>query len=305
MTQLYWQVFKNLECEFQALSDTIFVNDQQQDVYSMRIADLLIRTVIEIEALSKELYLLNGGDENMSSNDMYFDTVCIKHLNDLWNLDTKVVFVVSPDIYFVKETNKVLHPFHNAHKRGKCDWKKAYQDVKHNRVKELERGNIKHLLRALAALYVLNIYYKDERITKLKESEKNGVDASFGSKLFSVKIHQVQGLKATGEYIKAPDYEECIYLQEYESKTKQRAIDSMIRVDEYMNSGSQEEIDRMAAEKIARGEVITEEWVYTTRMEILQQKGLLPIKDYQLSSDYIDSLTGLLFNIVLNKGQYR
>ena len=304
MTQLYWQVYKNLEREFQTLADTIYINDKQQEVYSMRIADLLIRTVIEIEALSKELYLLNGGDAKMADDDMYFDTVCIKHLNELWNLDTKVVIVVSPDIYFEEETNRVLHPLHNAHKRGKCDWKKAYQDVKHNRVKKLERGNIKHLLHGLAALYVLNLYYRDEQVIKLKELEKNGVDASFGSNLFSVKIHYTQGLSATGEYFKTADFDECIYLQEYESETKRRAIESMIKVNEYMNNGSQAELEKLAAERAARGEEITTSWAQTTRFEILKQKGLLPIKDYKLSREHFDSLTGLLFNVVLNKRQY-
>ena len=304
MTRLYWQVYKNLEREFQMLADTIYINDKQQEVYSMRIADLLIRTVIEIEALSKELYLLNGGNLEMADDDMYFDTVCIKHLNDLWNLDAKVVTVVSPNIFFEEERNKVLHPLHNAHKRGKCDWKKAYQDVKHNRVKKLERGNIKHLLHGLAALYLLNLYYRDEEVIKLKESEKYGVDASFGSKLFSVKIHQTQGLSATGEYFKAADFDECTYLQEYESETKRRAIESMIKVNEYMNNGSQAELEKLAEEKVARGEEITTSWAQTTRFEILKQKGLLPIMDYKLSCEHLDSLTGLLFNVVLNKRQY-
>ena len=304
MPQLYWQVYKNLECEFQTLADTIYINDKQQEVYSMRIADLLIRAVIEIEALSKELYLLNGGDAEMADNDMYFDTVCIKHLNDLWNLDNKVVIVVSPDIYFEEEVNKVLHPLHNAHKRGKCDWKKAYQDVKHNRVKKLERGNIRHLLHGLAALYVLNLYYRDEQVIKLKESEKNGVDASFGSRLFSVKIHHTHGLSATGEYFKAADFDECVYLQEYETETKRRAIESMIKVNEYMYNGSQAELEKLAKEKVARGEEITTSWAQATRFEILEQKGLLPIKDYKLSRKHLDSLTGLLYNVVLNKRQY-
>ena len=304
MTQLYWQVYKNLEREFQTLADTIYINDKQQEVYSMRIADLLIRTVIEIEALSKELYLMTGGDANMADDDMYFDMVCIKHLNDLWNLDAKVVIVVSPDIYFEEERNKVLHPLHNAHRRGKCDWKKAYQEVKHNRVKKLERGNIKNLLHGLAALYVLNLYYRDEKVIKLKESEKNGLDASFGSKLFSVKIHQTQGLSATGEYFKAADFDDCVYLQEYESETKLRAIESLLKVNEYMNNGSQAELEKLAEEKVARGEEITISWAQTTRFEILKKKGLLPIKDYKLSREHLDSLTGLLYNVVLNKRQY-
>lgn len=305
MIQLYWQVYKNLEREFQSLAETIYIDDRQQEVYSMKIADLLIRTVIEIESLSKELYLLNGGDAEMTNDDMYFDTVCIKHLNDLWNLNAKVVIVVSPDIYFEEEKNKVLHPLHNAHKRGKCDWKKAYQDVKHNRMKKMDKGNIKHLLHGLAALYILNLYYKNEQITKLKESEKNGVDASFGSTLFSVKIHKTQGLNVSGQYLKGQDLDECIYLQEYEMETKQRAINAMLKFDEYLNNGSQAELEKLAEEKIAKGEEITEDWVYQTRMNIVQQKGLLPITDSTFSRDYIGSMTGLLFNVVLNKNQYK
>ena len=142
MTTLYWQVYKNLEREFLALADTIHINDSQQEVYSMKIADLLIRTVIEIEAIAKELYLANGGAV-VPDEEMYFDTVCMNHLNTLWNLDAKVVMVVSPNIYFEKDENKILRPLHKAHKRGtsSSDWNKAYQAVKHNRVKELANGS--------------------------------------------------------------------------------------------------------------------------------------------------------------------
>ena len=130
MNQLYWHVYLNLEKEFLRLADTIYVNDNQQEVYSMKIADLLIRTVIEIESLAKELYLNNGGPV-VPDEEMFFDTVCIKHLDNLWNLDKKLVLVVSPSIYFDKDENKVLTPLHKATKRGSssADWNKAYQAI--------------------------------------------------------------------------------------------------------------------------------------------------------------------------------
>lgn len=130
MNQLYWHVYLNLEKEFLRLADTIYVNDNQQEVYSMKVADLLIRTVIEIESLAKELYLNNGGPV-VPDEEMFFDTVCIKHLDNLWNLDKKLVLVVSPSIYFDKDENKVLTPLHKATKRGSssADWNKAYQAI--------------------------------------------------------------------------------------------------------------------------------------------------------------------------------
>ena len=90
-SNLFWQVYKNLEREFLALADVIFINDKQQEVYSMKIADLLVRTVVEIEALAKELYLTNGGDATIPDEEMYFDTVCMAYLDNLWKLDGKKV----------------------------------------------------------------------------------------------------------------------------------------------------------------------------------------------------------------------
>ena len=46
MTILYWQVYKNLEKEFLGLADVIHVDDKQLEVYSMKIADLLIILIL-------------------------------------------------------------------------------------------------------------------------------------------------------------------------------------------------------------------------------------------------------------------
>jgi undecaprenyl diphosphate synthase len=45
---LYWNVYKSLEKEFVALADVIHIDDKQLDIYSMKIADLLIRTSGEL-----------------------------------------------------------------------------------------------------------------------------------------------------------------------------------------------------------------------------------------------------------------
>ena len=240
MTPLYWQVYKNLEREFLALSEIIHINDSQQEVYSMKIADLLIRTVVEIESLAKELYLSNGG-AIMPDVDMYFDTVCMAHLESLWILSKKVVLVTAPTIYFEQDCNKILTPLHKASKRGtsSADWNKAYQAVKHNRVKELHKGNLKNLLHGLAALYLLNLYYRDEHKDKVKETDRNNVDTSFGSSLFAVKIHIPGGFKSDGVYQKNDDFDECAYIFDYESVTFKRGIDALAAMEKYINDSTE------------------------------------------------------------------
>lgn len=302
-TNLYWQVYLNLEKEVLELADTIYINDAQQEVFSMRIADLLIRTVIEIEAIAKELYLTNGGAV-VPDEDMYFDTVCMAYLNGLWNLDKKVVQVVSPNIYFEKEDNKVLHPLHKAHKRGtsSADWNKAYQAVKHNRVKELAKGSIKNLLHGLAALLVLNLYYRDEIYTSLSDQDKTNINSSFGSKLFAVKIHKENGLRADGVYTLNADFDECVYIVDHEPASKRVAMDAMAAMNDYVNRETFAELNKAIRAKAERGEEVTQEWVDQERANVTQR--IFPIRDYKLGKQVTDGLAQIRYNVVLNKKQY-
>ena len=111
---LYWPVYKNLEKEFLQLSDYIHFCDEQMKVYSMHIADLIVRCSIEIEALSKELYNLLGGnmapvDEQGNKRDLYFDTDCLDLLEQKWHLGKKEITVSATTFYFTEEkTNDLL-----------------------------------------------------------------------------------------------------------------------------------------------------------------------------------------------------
>ena len=300
---IFWQVFKNLEHEFLDLANVIHINDSQQEVYSMKIADIIIQTVVEIEALSKELYILNGGAV-VPDEEMYFDTVCMNYLNNIWNLENKVVLVVSPNIYFDNDENKILKPLKKANKRGtsSADWNKAYQAIKHNRIKELKKGNIKHLLHGLAALYVLNLYYRDLQIKDLKDSEKSRIDASFGSDLFAVKIHTISGLSADGAYNKKEDYDECVYIEDHEAKSKDSALKALESLNAYFNKNGIVELEKMKNERIKSGLEVTQEWIDQVKPEVA--KKVFPIKDYELGRQIKNNLSNLHYDIVLNKQQY-
>ena len=120
---LFWPVYKNLEKEFLQLADFIHFADDQTKVYSMHIADLIVRCSIEIEAISKELYLKLGGnpstvDDNGNKRDLYFDTDCLDLLEKQWKLSKKQVIVSAATFYFSAETNRILVPLHKANKRG-------------------------------------------------------------------------------------------------------------------------------------------------------------------------------------------
>jgi len=199
---LYWPVYKNLEKEFLKLANYIHFSDDQLGTYSMYIADLIVRCSVEIESLSKELYCMLGGnmsptDSEGNNRDLYFDTDCLDLLEQTWILSKKQIAVSAINFYFVDEKNTILTPLHKAHKRGTSGskWKQAYQAVKHDRRNSLKKASIENLLHALGALYILNLYSRDERtdIGRVYLNDHN-FDSRVGSEIFSAHYCRATGL---------------------------------------------------------------------------------------------------------------
>lgn len=234
---LYWSVYKNLEQELIHLADVIHFDDNQTNVYSIHIADLLIRTAVEIEAISKHLYKINGGNMNPTdaqgnARSLFFDSDCIQELDLRWHLTKKVVNVVSSNFYFSKSENLILRPLKNCNKQGDGRWKKAYQAVKHDRVGSLNAGNISNLIKAMAALYLLNIYNMDDKVREV-EIGATEIDTNLGSAVFSVNVY-----KATGLSMGAHMDDSCIL--QHQNSTPERTIDATVLIDKYTEESFRE-----------------------------------------------------------------
>lgn len=232
MTNLYWSVYKNLEKEVIRLSDYVHVDDNQLSIYSVKIAELLIRCSVEIESISKDLYIRLGGTIP-EDKDLYFDTDCLQLIEDNWLLSKKKIILAAPNFYFKEEENKILTPLYKANRRGTTgsDWKRAYQAVKHNRVANLYKGNIKNLIRGLAGLFILNIYYKDEAYKLEKDSKATDFPINMGSDLFAIKVHRWFSYDGEHKYGKKEDFDECIYLTKYTDESLEKnkeATDEML-----------------------------------------------------------------------------
>lgn len=211
-SNLFFQSYKNLENEVLNLTDYVFITDEitmctknglvlqpcnsQLETFSPKIADLLVRCCVEIEAISKELYFEIGGTKTRGDKELYFDEDCLKLINDKWDISNKTVSIIASSFNLTKEENKIIKPLRNAHKRSGNFWAKAYQAVKHDRYLSIYKGTIKAVIYALAALYLLNLYYKyyqkDVYITKY--SSISSLDYSFGSRLFAVNPPKVEQL---------------------------------------------------------------------------------------------------------------
>lgn len=213
MNNFYWPVYKNIEKELILLSNLIHIDDGQLNIYSTKIAELLLRTSVEIESISKTLYFQNGG-EKLDDINLFFDTDCLDFLDNKFKLSKKQVHITASNFYFALPQNKILTPLNKANKRGSSssDWKKAYQAVKHDRAASLSKANLKNLIRAMAALYLLNIYLNDDSYFLDKDSSGINFDRNVGSIIFSIKLHVSRSISMESDYSKNQDFDESVYL---------------------------------------------------------------------------------------------
>lgn len=248
---MYWNVYRGLEKELLALADVITINDQQKDVYSVKIASLLLRTAVEIESVSKKLYKMNGGEKD--SSQALFDVDCIGMLNQLWRIEHRFVTVSSPYIYLGEE-NRTFAPLKNCSKMGDGTWKKAYQAVKHDRENNLERGNVLNLIKALGALCILNIYLMDETV-ELGADPFGTFDCSRGSEIFSLHVDRQVSYDNNGNAVPGIDSDHCTYIIHVEQTTLDKVNEAVSQI-----NGEIAKRTMMAVrDRVDRGESLSEE----------------------------------------------
>lgn len=307
MNNFYWTVYKNLEKELIELSNLIHIDDAQLSIYSIKIAELLLRTSVEIESISKTLYFQNGGTKQDDIN-LYFDTDCIDLLELKFRLSKKQVQVSGTNFYFSLPENQFLTPLKKATKRGtsSSDWQQAYQAVKHNRVKSLPKANLKHFIRALAALYLLNIYLNDNKYQLDKDSSGVNFDRNLGSSIFSVKLHINMDISANEIYSKNSDFEECVYLLKAtdESGTavqqKFKEMNNIIR--DRTKATLFEEINKRMAESQIKNQEEVIETIGAISDQIKRDQMVQVAKEN--SQALKNTFDGLRYEAVLNKHQY-
>lgn len=309
MNQLFWNAYKRLEKEVLTLSEDIQFDDDQIGVYSSKIGDLLVRTAIEVESLSKELYFANGGTKP-TDRQLFFDTDCIKLLEDKWLLSKKVIFVSSPFFYFKMAHNLKINPLHKAFKRGtsSSSWQQAYQAVKHDRINNFKSGNIGNLLHALGALFILNIYYRDAKFDSVSDKDASNIDWGLGSDIFSVKVsHETNSASAKMLYVKKDDYDECIYLVKYTDDTAEAFKTVMQGVDKKILDQSHNLFIQSLNSKIKTGEIFLDsESIKAKTQTLFKEKEAEAIRNVLENEKFAISraFANLRFEAVLNHQQF-
>lgn len=170
MSNLFWPIYKKLESEFMEISYYISIDKRQLKTYSIKIADLILRTVSECENISKELckkekvkYKDKKGKIRSHVNFHEY----ISELDRIYDLKSKHVSCIfenlkentfdSKHMPFRRETTKI-----KGQEKEIWKWYHSYNLIKHDRIKYFKEANIENLINGLAALFLLNLYYQDK-----------------------------------------------------------------------------------------------------------------------------------------------
>lgn len=183
MDDYYWQLYFELEKEMDEIMFTISFNSDHKDVYSPRIADLIVRAGFQIESISQQI-----SSRRRNSKAVNFKTN-INEFNKTWLLEEKVVTIITNKIKSSDSSLLVLKPFsglvdkekysskgplyspiHDANsfsrnvpenERAKAfPWENAYNNLKHNFYNTISTyGTVFNLVQIMSALYLLNLYF--------------------------------------------------------------------------------------------------------------------------------------------------
>jgi len=157
----YWSIYKRIEKEVSDITFDIYLCDEHMDVYSIHMAELLLRIGAECENIIKSLAQANNiiiRNKNMQS---IIDELCTT-----FEFQTKEVQIIW-NYSFV--SNKIIKPFdtwNNQNSRNP-NWYKAYNDIKHNRNDvNIKSATYKNIIFGLSGLFILNLYLRKEDIEK-------------------------------------------------------------------------------------------------------------------------------------------
>jgi hypothetical protein len=304
-SNIYWPIFKNIESEFNNLMFNIHIDDNQLNVYSSKISDLILRASTEIESLSKELYKIYGGTKTIN---IKYDEDALTYLNDIWRLQEKKVILSSYNCF---TTNKIIEPFKKSEVRTGSSrltysWNNSYQNLKHDRANSLNFGSVKYLIDVTAALYVLNIYYKKDVFDLNENANGSNFDNSLGSSIFSVMLHVNQGISVGKDYSKNQDFNECVYLLKPTDNTRDKVQAALKKMNEMTNERNKENLINEILKRIQPMNISSQEEIHEKLKEVaekIKSDNMIQVAKENRNL-LIDSFKTLRYEAILNTNQY-
>lgn len=146
-TTIHWNYFLSLEEDVAHLARFIELTTANFTCYSIEISRMLFAASSEIDVVAKQ-YCTSIHPQRRAENIVHYkDTIMERH----------------PAFHSIKvrmpRFGLELEPWMNWGGEQQPHWWRAYNKVKHERHEHFSKGNLKNALNAVAALYVLLVFF--------------------------------------------------------------------------------------------------------------------------------------------------
>jgi len=143
----FMNYFLCLEDDILTLSRWVEFSEQNEDVYSVEIARLLMTACSEIDVIAKLLCKAIGRSAD--------------NINKYQDIITEVIPKFHESKVSMPKFGKNFCPWSNwSLPHCSPDWWQGYNKVKHERIRHFQKANLKNTLNAMAALCLLLVLYQ-------------------------------------------------------------------------------------------------------------------------------------------------
>lgn len=172
--RLFFQIYQNLEKEILDMTDYIHFSEKNLNVYSIKLANFILRANVECESLLKELYKKTEHFKKLSPKEQQkaLEKNTYREVNKVYNLDKKTIYIASEIFYFQDKYSEPFIPF--KYEKNNKDSYKIYNAIKHDKVNNLEKADLETAINLLGTLFVLNLYFYPGLIYK-KQDESSKI----------------------------------------------------------------------------------------------------------------------------------
>ncbi|MDV2631341.1 hypothetical protein RZO31_00410 [Lactococcus lactis] len=183
--RLFFQIYQSLEKELLGMTDYIHFSENNLDVYSVKLANFILRANVESESLLKELFKRTEHYKGLTQKEknLELENNTYTEVNEVYKLEKKTIYIASEIFYFQDKYSEPFIPF--KYKKNGKDSHKIYNSIKHDKVNNLKKADLETAINMLGTLFILNSCFFPELIQKEQDDR---------SKIFRGKRAYIESL---------------------------------------------------------------------------------------------------------------
>ena len=164
--RLFFQIYQSLEKELLGMTDYIHFSENNLDVYSVKLANFILRANVESESLLKQLFKRTEHYKGLTQKEknLELENNTYTEVNEVYKLEKKTIYIASEIFYFQDKYSEPFIPF--KYKKNGKDSHKIYNSIKHDKVNNLKKADLETAINMLGTLFILNSCFFPELIQK-------------------------------------------------------------------------------------------------------------------------------------------